>query len=95
MTTQSECVAQLANLLSVDEPVTPARVYEAAEAAILGAGRAKKALETAAQGLDNAAAELLKRRGRANSNQAYADMTDVSATLVNTAADARNVAAVL
>lgn len=54
--------------------------------------RAKPALERAARDMDAVALELNKRRNRAGSSQAYADMTDLAGRLTLNAADARNVA---
>lgn len=56
--------------------------------------RARKALERAAQDMDTASVALQRARDPTQA-QTYATMTDLAAKLVNNAADARNVAALL
>jgi hypothetical protein len=93
----AQAIAAIANLLP-GSPGTPDETVAAAtahlEALSVSRDRALKALERAAANMDAAGVELTQKRNRAQSAQAFADMTDIGARLVNSAADVRNVLAV-
>lgn len=96
--TDAEALAAIADLVpgsqdTPDQLVATLTIY--LEGVAVSRERALKALERAAANMDAAGVELTQKRNRAQSAQAFADMTDIGARLVNNAADVRNVLAVV